>query len=174
MSSRLWDQLLGEPYTAFSAFKSYLDSPSPRMSPERFAIVHGLRPAECLQMAKTFYWERRAVSFDTHWDKVRERHRENAIKETVEDIEREHREIMRVARAALRTEMVKTLHEIQNSPRTVFRPGQVIQLAKVIFDMDRLVSGKATQIIQSGIDFAAMSDDDFEKLAEIEERNRTH
>lgn len=174
MSSRLWDQMLGEPFSAFSAFKTYLDSPAPRMSPERFAIVHSLTPAECLQMAKTFHWEYRAVSFDNHWDAIRARHREAAIKETVEDIEREHREIMRVARAALRSEMIKTLHEVQNSPRTVFRPGQVIQLAKVIFDMDRLVSGKATQIIQSGIDFAAMSDEDFALLEQVEQRNRTH
>ena len=174
MSSRLWDQLVGEPAYAYEAFASYRDAPTPRPAPDKFASMHGLKMAETLHFAHRFQWQQRAKSYDKHFEKIREEHRIEAIRGSVGEVEAAHLEIMRAARNVLHIEVLKLIRESQNSPRSILRSGDLFRLLDYVVKNDRLLAGKATTIVESPIDFESMSDEDFNRLEEITTRNKAH
>lgn len=153
---------------AYAAFGSYRDAPTPRPAPEVFAFLHGLRPAEVLFYAKTYHWIKRVVSYDEHFRNIRERFKALAIKESVQEIEEEQRAIMRTARSALQIEMQKALETAQASDRATMKTADLLKLVKIVIEMDRLLLGKATQIVESSVDYAAMSEEDFKKLEDLD------
>lgn len=159
MSGRTWDRLINESELAYAAFCSYRDCAPPRPDPVQFAVIHGLTLDEMLDFAERFQWRARAFDRDRFFERKREAFVTEAISQSVEEIEAQHREVMKLGRDMLRSEMMKLYVQSQKSPRSTMDPKDLFKLMQQIISIDREVLQQAADVRPQDVDFASMPDE---------------
>ncbi len=137
-----WERQAGEGEDAWTRFRAYRDSPTPRRLQRpgagNYQTLH--------KLAEEWRWFQRCEAYDRHFDKIKQQEIEVWTRQRAKDVIAEHRAILQDARDLCAIEVNRMLERAKAS--TVdgnIKPAELLKLMEVVFKYDRLSHDQSTE-----------------------------
>ncbi len=151
----LWERQKGERESDWECFKLYMELRNKaKVSRER-----ELSEGRVYQISKYWYWNKRVESYD-NWLQGAE---DQVLYEGRQQLAREHLEVIRKARGVADEALTALLKSIRAGDGEPLTPRDALAFLEKAVTLERLVTGEATERVES-FDLTKLSGDEAEEL----------
>lgn len=115
-------------------------------------------------------WADRAAAWDSHLDALRQAEQEAAVRQSAQDIQAQHIQIIKEARELALDQLGKMQAAALEGDSHFMKPNELTRLIESVVKLDRLVRGESTENTKEQVDMSSLSLDELRALAALREK----